>query len=515
MTSDWKTPADLGLPYPAWRTGQDDLIREIDTPGIHVLDLPTGVGKSGIAVGLGELERRRGGIAFIVVGTHALQDQYERTFGSNPNVLIIKGKDEYDCELHKATTAANCEFVLLDRNPRNCRFYDVCEYFRLRDLAVSGKFIVVMTYTFYMGVRSSENWPRPTLVVFDEAHDAAQHATDFVSLDFKYDTFERFGAGIPMEESDVLPCVRRMQFEVKNRLRQYEWFDVSNTAPETLKKINRLRSMDKKIATFLAEYDATWITDLGYDRVTVSPIWATKIAERVLWGNLARVVFMSATIGDPIEFAFELGLADYKFVSRPSPFPKEAREVSLIPWAFMSGDGGKAFANNLEAFVKKFDAALDDLGGIQSGLKVLVHTVSYAQAAMIHGNSKYVFSMILAEREDEKDKLIAEFRRRRDFAILIGPCFGQGIDLPGDECRVNIIAKVPYPDMGDKKTRARVAERPSWLDHITSIRIVQAAGRGVRSDDDWCITWIVDAQAKSFFNRARFPEWFRESVVQK
>ena len=181
----------------------------------------------------------------------------------------------------------------------------------------------------------------------------------------------------------------------------------------------------------------------------------------------------------------------------------------------MSGDGGKAFANNLEAFVKKFDAAMDDLGGIKSGLKVLVHTVSYTQSALIHGNSKYVFSMILAEREDDKDKLVAEFRRRREFAILVGPCFGQGIDLPGDECRVNIIAKVPYPDMGDKKTRARVAERPSWLDHVTSVRIVQAAGRGVRSEDDWCVTWIVDAQFKSFLGRARFPEWFRESIVQK
>ena len=44
--------------------------------------------------------------------------------------------------------------------------------------------------------------------------------------------------------------------------------------------------------------------------------------------------------------------------------------------------------------------------------------------------------------------------------------------------------------------------------------IVQMTGRGVRSADDWAITYVLDSQfTKNVWrNKFLFPEWWREAV---
>jgi Rad3-related DNA helicase len=41
---------------------------------------------------------------------------------------------------------------------------------------------------------------------------------------------------------------------------------------------------------------------------------------------------------------------------------------------------------------------------------------------------------------------------------------------------------------------------------------VQAAGRGVRHAEDWCITMITDANFGQFYRRATFPKWFEDAI---
>lgn len=53
----------------------------------------------------------------------------------------------------------------------------------------------------------------------------------------------------------------------------------------------------------------------------------------------------------------------------------------------------------------------------------------------------------------------------------------EGVDLPGDECRFQIIYKIPYPDLGSKQVRARLSLDSEWYDYKTSLRLVQTHGR--------------------------------------
>jgi Rad3-related DNA helicase len=512
---DIETPADLGLPFESWWPWQPDLIRKFDRPGVHVLEAATGTGKSAVAIALAELALLRGQVAYVVVSTHALQDQYLDVFGDSETVLVMKGKQEYACVYNEFTTADQCEFALTDQPPSNCPNYLDCPYYSLRDAAVTGRYIVVMTYAFFLGIRQSENWPAPDLVVFDEAHNAARHVTDHISFDFNRKTFEHYEVEFPWKEEDVLPRIRQVRAAIQTQLGRYKWFGIEGLKGEHLKRLARLERDNTRIGTFLAEYRPDWIADLDVEhgKLSVSPLWANTVAERYLWGNIPQVLFMSATIGDPREFAFELGLPEggYDYVETPSPFPVEHRQVYFVPWGRMSGNGGEAFNENIDGFVERFDRTIDEYG-----VKTLVHTNSYAQAEAIYVRSKHQGRMIFPGPEDDKFEAVNALRLADDpGAILIGPVFMEGIDLPGDDCRLVIIAKVPFPDLGDKKTRMRVDARPTWLEHATSVRIVQAAGRAVRSADDWAITIVADAAFWGFLKRARFPAWFKDAIVVK
>ena len=65
-------------------------------------------------------------------------------------------------------------------------------------------------------------------------------------------------------------------------------------------------------------------------------------------------------------------------------------------------------------------------------------------------------------------------------------------DLPGDLCRFIIILKVPYASLKDKLVKAKMELFPSWYKADASNTIIQGIGRGNRSKDDWCVTYIVD-----------------------
>lgn len=86
-------------------------------------------------------------------------------------------------------------------------------------------------------------------------------------------------------------------------------------------------------------------------------------------------------------------------------------------------------------------------------------------------------------------------------------------------CRVIVVAKVPFPNRADKQVSARLygtgrAGRIWYL--VETIRTVcQMTGRGMRSEDDWCRTYILDKAFIKLFNENKrlFPKWWADAIV--
>ena len=69
--------------------------------------------------------------------------------------------------------------------------------------------------------------------------------------------------------------------------------------------------------------------------------------------------------------------------------------------------------------------------------------------------------------------------------ILVSPRITEGVDLHDDLSRFQFFPKVPYPYLGDAWIKGKLERDPDWYSRETIIKLVQGAGRSIRSEDDW------------------------------
>jgi Rad3-related DNA helicase len=86
---------------------------------------------------------------------------------------------------------------------------------------------------------------------------------------------------------------------------------------------------------------------------------------------------------------------------------------------------------------------------------------------------------------------------------------GEGFDFPDDECRWQFLAKIPFaPPSRILKAREDLDKEYRYYDALQTM--VQAFGRGMRSNRDWCESFICDAHMDWFLPRYKHlaPNWF-------
>lgn len=98
--------------------------------------------------------------------------------------------------------------------------------------------------------------------------------------------------------------------------------------------------------------------------------------------------------------------------------------------------------------------------------------------------------------------------------ILIGPTLCEGIDLPEDLCRFIIILKVPYPNLKDELTQEKIKLFPNWYNSTTSNLIIQGIGRGNRTKNDYCMTFILDGCFAQLYGQTyeQYPSFIRDRI---
>jgi len=153
--------------------------------------------------------------------------------------------------------------------------------------------------------------------------------------------------------------------------------------------------------------------------------------------------------------------------------------------------------------------------------KGIVHTSSFKIMEQILSYTKYpgrFMSHRPSSSDDNgeltRDEALARFTATRQPTVLISPSIGLGLDLKGDLCRFNVIAKLPFPSLGDPQVKYRLDADPSWYSFVTIAAVVQALGRSVRHSRDWSTGYILDAAFWQLIKRhkAFFPKWWRDAL---
>ena len=140
--------------------------------------------------------------------------------------------------------------------------------------------------------------------------------------------------------------------------------------------------------------------------------------------------------------------------------------------------------------------------------KGIIHTVSKSCKDYLIDNLDD--SRLMEHNTSNRAEQLEKFKGSKEPLVLVSPSMNEGVDLPGDLCRFQIIYKLPYPDLGDKQIMMRANADGDWYDYKTSLALVQTYGRGMRFEDDYCITYFIDSRISEFVKNDRFlPDSFK------
>ena len=201
---------------------------------------------------------------------------------------------------------------------------------------------------------------------------------------------------------------------------------------------------------------------------------------------------------------------DYKPVIIQHPIPVDRRICYYWPIGSMN-------FKERQVTAPKMAQTIADLH-TKHGKKTMVHCGAYVIARMLYDRmppamQRKCILQEQADREGSKNKFLGAKQ-----AIFLSVNFEEGLDLKGPDYPLNIIAKVPFENIGDEFVKAR-NEQDNYKRYNmhAAVAVMQAAGRCTRSVDDFSETYILDSSWQGFFNRCKklLQPWFVASLKRK
>lgn len=502
------TPADIGLPKDSWRAGQWEMVCQIaeweQTPH-QMLVAPTGFGKSLTYMGIAALTGWRVGV---LTETRALQDQLMADF-EQVGLIDIKGQTNYRC--NAATTPSAGLFMYFRRDRQytaregpcrrgiTCPLREGgCDYYDRIRAAAAGQ-LWVANYDFWFHNRGALG--PLDLLVMDEAHGAPDKLAGHLSFRLTHEKLKVLKAAWPTGE-DVREWARWANWAV-GRIEQMLEAEATERNEAALRE---LKWELERAADMLTEGE--WVVEHGPREVAIDCINPEDFGRTYLWppAQVKRTLMVSATVNKTTAKAVGMDPAQVKLWDAPSGFPVERRPVYVVRDAprlsFRSTEGDKVM---WAALANRIMKARGDRKGI-------FHTVSFDRAKYMLGRLQQGVTGYLNESRNTA-VTVANFRRART-GVLISPSVTTGWDFPGDECEYQIIGKIPFPDLRSKAAKARAHRHKEWAGYVAAQVLVQSSGRGMRSAEDQCETFIIDGNFDWWMkaNYNYLPRWWLEAV---
>ena len=536
--------------FPTRRPGQREVIERIASTDkrFTLLAAPTGAGKSVIAAAAAEMMGRR---TMILTGTKALQKQYLEDF---PLTEII-GMANYTCELLRRSTQdwqRTCKrgpchdgrrgmlkhafaHAAVEVEKANgdveitCQLKaDGCEYYDARRAASDAPYAIT-NYAYWARAQRAMH---PILgpfgfLVCDEAHDIAEiliglQTTEWSnrSVEFLADagcpvnwleaeTLEEAAAGARTAER-VLSEEARTQKPLPEIDREPD-DDQSNGEFTYAKQVATQRERLRELIRADESGDRAFVWDVG-ERRLVNTTLSAESAERWIWKGCPRILLMSATITEGAARTLGIRPEELEVIEADSLIPTERRPVRVLQGApymnrgvFEKQHGDRRFTQWLMLIDRILEAA--------AAVKTIVHVSSYRQADLIAHYSDHAERIITHEPKGARNG-VRRFLDAPAGAVLVSPAVATGHDFPGDHCRVQVIAKVPFVAK-TPVNNALEAQHEGYSAGKAILKMVQQSGRSTRGPEDASVTFIVDGMVRVFEEPPAldwWPAWFVDAM---
>lgn len=551
--------------HETFRPGQKETILEAleafkSGKKVVVAELPTGTGKSDIGIviarvvtsgkkydyyehervvdeiidyydsvseGIKELEMPQ---AYVVTSQKPLQSQYFEEFGypekgatrSKDGVLYdIRGRANYTCTNPKNAFETDCS-----SNKRSCPLAGTpdCAYTYERIKAQAHP--IASTNSAFYAVGTG-NWLKRRVTIIDECHNTPDDVLGLVSViisddllnecnlvDSLYDESLTYKDGkkeeVPVEK--FFAWVQKLIMPITKHIEVIKDSDLMDEEDEKL--LEKLEDLLRRMTNFLDTREGVeWVTEVehrnGSRHFVARPLDSGYFAPGMFLNQSDLVFMQSATIIDPVKFAQDMGIdpQDMAFIQKPSPFPYNRRPIFNVGIAKM---GRKDQANSLDVLCDYIQKVMDHY----PKQKGIIHCHTYRLQKEILDRLADT-ERIIAPNSHQRERALKEHTSSSQPTVLMSPSMTEGVDLKDDLCRFSLICKIPYPFLGDKRIKLKCDADPAWFRYQTAKTLVQAVGRGMRSEDDWCHTYILDQGFSYFSTNAPLPPDFRSCLQSR
>jgi ATP-dependent DNA helicase DinG len=498
-----------------------------------VIEAPTGIGKTGIGAAAalwaqqlivpGKFEPG----AYYLVTQKLLQDQLEADIDSFKagfrRGCTLKSSIEYNCAQYGTCMAGmrmKHEKRCRELADSNCSYRIAKSNFRFMPLAVTN-YPYFFTERTYVG----ELPPRRVLVA-DECHTLEKQVLGFVEVNINHEVMTDWAPHLrPVPRMDdifefadwltkvYMPVIENRIIALNARLED---------SPEDRKLLDEVNKAETHYTRNQAalrsiyEDENNWIywqeeKENGLESIA-KPISAAAFMKFLIFDAASIRIYMSAYPGPKEVFCRSLGLNVEKvaWLKLASTFPIENRPVHMV---LVGSMGQKSIETTLPSVLRMAERILK----AHSEEKGLIHCHSYkiGQALFDYLNPRFPGRIIFPKTAKERDNCFAHHSHSEEPTVMLSPSMTEGFNLIGDLARFQIIAKMPYPYLGDKQVAAKRERDPDWYSMQTAMTVIQACGRIVRSDTDTGATYILDSDFKMLYERHPhfFPRWFEEAFV--
>jgi len=520
-------------PAPSFRKHQKETIIDIlerlyiDGNDVVTLSAPTGAGKSLIIYTVSQvISAAAGAQSYITTPLNSLIDQIENDdFISE--ITTIKGKNNYSC-VHRQDKGTSVDDAICQREDDfscehkenfdtrgGCPYYGRKERAKSTDVAVTNLSYLMANSMIPKG-EDARFSPR-NLLAIDEVQSVESFALNFIGFTIdrrKIPINFKLVSDMPEKDCDMSEMVswlkevlghvidRLMELNKKPHLTQAE-----NTDEETLERLQH------RIGNFVEDYDAGrhWTKTRDGNTVKFEPVFIDRFIDRFLWSQCDKVLLSSATIPKG-NFLDAIGLSDEDtaHVTVPSTFPTERRPVITREMV------GKMTKSERDETIPKLAQKLEEIANFHRGEQGFVHCNSYSIMERIYDNlSAELQSRTMKQDRDARMESLEEWMDNTD-QIFLSVAQDEGISLDDEITRWQVVAKASYPFMGDERVNYRVNKMGDWGWYANQavINLQQAVGRGMRSKDDWCRTYLLDSSFENLLNKNEdlFEPWFLESI---
>jgi ATP-dependent DNA helicase DinG len=508
------------FPFKTYRKGQREAIdkaRDAFKKGKRfvVIEAPTGSGKSAVAVTFA----REAKSSYVLTAQKILQEQYVRDF---PDLALMKGRSNYAC-LVAPTHAAAAPCIAGKRFPQ-C---DDCPYFAAKETAINAN-TATMNYAYYLAELNYSGGFQPReLLILDEAHNAESALMNFIQITLSDSRLAAVGLAerIPAAIDDleyfefaeaVLPLFKAQSKKLEDLLKK-----VNSTSEAAIAQMQNKQYLDNQIKRLemlkISRDDdfVEWVVERGRNTegqwLTFKPVKVSSFAQSLLFDFADKVLMLSATILDPPTYLRSLGIhpEQAEVISVASDFPPENRPIYVKGVAKMT-------RHSIEQDLPKLMHEIVELLESHPNDKGVIHAHSYKISSYIAKNipKRHQHRIITHYSSDGREAALDKHIQSVHPTVLLTPSMTEGIDLADDLSRWQIICKIPYPYLGDPQVARRKDIDAAWYDWKTCLTVVQAYGRSIRSNDDYAVTYVLDADFSTFVKRQqrRLPAWFLEAI---